>query len=147
MNVNGQLPPLDSFLPYQITRLANLLSQRTAVIAREAAGLTLSQWRVLAAVADRPACTAREVVAVTPMDKGAVSKAVKSLIDMNMLRREASRDDGRISLLNLSPKGRRAYLAIATEVRQLEDRLYAGLAAQEGRAFLEKLKSMAERLG
>ncbi|MEM8985784.1 MAG: MarR family winged helix-turn-helix transcriptional regulator [Pseudomonadota bacterium] len=122
---------LDAFLPYQITRLADQIARRTAAIAKRHDGLNLSQWRVLAAVAERPGRTANEVVAVTPMDKGIVSRAVKSLIEMNLISRKASKKDGRISRLFLTVKGRRSYDAMAAEIRGVDETLRAPLSQQE----------------
>lgn len=65
---------LNDFLPYQLVVLADKIDRRTAKIARERGDLSLSQWRVMAAVAGKAGTTARDVVAATPMDKGIVSQ-------------------------------------------------------------------------
>ena len=133
---------LKSFLPYQVSLLANRIARRTAEIAKRHSGLNLSHWRVLAAIAETPGRTANDVVAVTPMDKGIVSRAVKSLIDMNLISRKASKEDGRLGHLFLTARGARAYHAIAADVRDLDARLRAGLSATE----LKGLSSAVEKL-
>ena len=45
---------LDTYWPYQIVVLADIISRRTAAIVKEQADLNLSQWRVLAAIAENP---------------------------------------------------------------------------------------------
>jgi len=70
---------LDHFWPYQVVVLADQISRYTVSIVKAEAGLNSSQWRVLAAVADKPGRTAAEVTTVTPMDKTIVSRAVNSL--------------------------------------------------------------------
>ena len=135
---------LETFLPYQISLLADLIARQTAAIAKVHDGLNLSHWRVLAAVAEAPGRTANDVVAVTPMDKGIVSRAVKSLIDMNLLSRKASRDDGRIGHLHLTAKGMRRYAAIAADVRGVERRLRAALSDDEWSALGGMLTALNE---
>ena len=87
---------LTEYWPYQITVLADRIARRTSRVVKEH-GLNLSQWRVMAAVAEVPGRTSVEVVTVTPMDKGIVSRATKALLNMGLLRREASQLDGRIT--------------------------------------------------
>ncbi len=110
---------LDAFVPYQISVLADLIARRSAAITKSC-GINLSQWRVLAAVADRPGRTANEVTSVTPMDKGIVSRAVKGLLELGLLIRNASQEDGRLAHLFLTPKGRRTYTKLASEIRKIE---------------------------
>ena len=82
------------------------------------------------------------------MDKGIVSRAVKSLIDMRFVSRKASKDDGRRGHLFLTAKGARAYQAIATEVREVEAAMIETLSTDEIRTLgdaLEKLSATFAR--
>ena len=56
---------LDTYWPYQIIVLAERLSRRTSTIVKQH-GLNLSQWRVLAAIAEVPGRSSVEVVSITP---------------------------------------------------------------------------------
>jgi len=149
MNVKRDCTPirLNSFLPYQITLLADRISRRTAAIARRHDGLNLSQWRVLAAIAEVPGRTANAVVEITPMDKGLVSRAVKSLIDMNLIVRKAAKQDGRLGHLFLTRKGARRYDAIAAKVRKLDDSLRSALSPSESALFSSLLARVLEAAG
>ena len=80
-------------LAYQVTVLADQIARRTSSVVKRYE-LNLSQWRVLAAVADKPGRTSAEVVTITPMDKGIVSRATKALLTMGLLTRVASQSDG-----------------------------------------------------
>ena len=87
--------------------LADKIARRTTKIVKEH-GLNLSQWRVLAAIADVPGRTSAEVVGITPMDKGIVSRATRALLDMGLIRRLASQSDGRVGYAPISLReGRR----------------------------------------
>ena len=100
---------LDAYWPYQVTVLADRIARLTSAIVKREAGLNLSQSRVLAAIAEVPGRTAVDVVTVTPMDKGIVSRATKALLEAGLVIRRASQADGRVSHLYLTGKGKDVY--------------------------------------
>ncbi|MEM7765189.1 MAG: MarR family winged helix-turn-helix transcriptional regulator [Pseudomonadota bacterium] len=116
---------LHQFWPYQVTVLADQIARYTMQHVRAVADFNQSQWRVLAAVADRPGSTAAQVTEITPMDKTLVSRAVSSLIASGHITRTLDTGDRRRSALALTELGQRCYQAIAT-------RLNAALATQFG---------------
>jgi DNA-binding MarR family transcriptional regulator len=126
---------LDSYWPYQLTVLADRISRRTAALVKAHAGLNLSQWRVLAAIAERPGRTAVDVVTVTPMDKGIVSRATKALLEMGLVVREASQDDGRVSHLHLTEKGHALYRVLSPRVAAVLQRADNTLSTEEQARF------------
>ncbi len=146
MDVKRSVEPieLNAFLPYQFSLLADRISRQTAAVAKQHNGLNLSHWRVLAAIAEAPGRTANDVVAITPMDKGIVSRAVKSLIDMKLIVRKASKDDGRIGRLFLTAKGTRVYHSMAKGVRAVEGVLKAALSRNEQKALSALLSKLME---
>jgi len=121
---------LDTYWPYQITVLADRIARRTSRIVK-AHGLNLSQWRVLAAVAEQPGRTSVDVVTITPMDKGIVSRATKALLTMDLVRREASQLDGRISHLFLTASGTELYRQLIPDVEAIVMRAHTGLSADK----------------
>lgn len=104
---------LDEFWPYQAVVLGDLISKHTHALLKEIGHLNLSQWRVLAAIGDKPGLSAVEVVAKTPMDKGIVSRAVTFLIESNYVRRKIDAADKRKSALFLTPKGKKLHAQIS----------------------------------
>jgi DNA-binding MarR family transcriptional regulator len=61
--------------------LTNLISSAIAGAYRERFGLSIPEWRVLAVLANSPDLSAAEVAQRTAMDKVAVSRAVRSLLN------------------------------------------------------------------
>lgn len=107
---------LDDFWAYQIVVLADKVSRHTLDIVRSEANLNQSQWRVLAAVADKPGRSSAEVTAVTPMDKTIVSRAVASLIKSGLLKRTPSAHDKRIAALTMTEDGAQRYALISEKL-------------------------------
>ncbi len=105
---------LEGYWPYQVIVLADLVSRHTQSVLKAHGSLNVSQWRVLAAIGEKPGRTAAEVVTVTPMDKGIVSRATATLVEDGLVSKKADPDDRRRSELFLTPKGKHQYQAVAT---------------------------------
>lgn len=107
---------LESFWPYQVIVLADQISRYTLEVVRSEADINQSQWRVLAAIADKPGRTAGEVTVVTPMDKTIVSRAVSSLIEQGLVEKTPSQGDKRRSTLETTTAGMETYRTIAAKL-------------------------------
>ncbi len=134
---------LERYWPYQITVLADRIARRTSRIVKHH-GLNLSQWRVLAAIAEEPGRTSVDVVTITPMDKGIVSRATKALLSMGLVRREASQLDGRISHLFLTTTGVELYRELIPEVEAIVLKADTGLSANKQRELSDHLGDLME---
>lgn len=113
---NDTIMKLDEYWPYQVTVLADLVSKHTTSVLKRHGDLNLSQWRVLAAVAEKQGRTAAEVVTVTPMDKGIVSRATSSLVDQGVLKKQNDKDDKRRARLFTTALGQETYQAIRRDL-------------------------------
>jgi DNA-binding MarR family transcriptional regulator len=136
---------LERFLPYRLAVLSHRLSEALAAIYETGHGLSTPQWRVMAAVADRPGRTAQDVVRMTPMEKATVSRAVSALIARGFLKREADARDGRASRLVLTAAGEAAYAEIAPRILAAEAELTAALPAETKAQLLALLDALDER--
>lgn len=109
---------LDNFWAYQVVVLADHVSRYTLDIVRSESDLNQSQWRVLAAIADKPGRSAAEVTAVTPMDKTIVSRAVASLIKDGLIKRTPSAEDKRVGALEMTESGSAHYARISQKLAE-----------------------------
>ena len=107
---------LAEFWPYKAVFLADQISKFTRRVASETANLNLSQWRVLAAIAEQPGRTAAHVTRVTPMDKTIVSRAVQSLITLELIKTSPDNNDKRRISLHATQKGDDIYKDIASKL-------------------------------
>ena len=109
---------LDNFWPYQVVVLADQISRYTLSVVKDKANLNSSQWRVLAAVADKPGRSAAEVTSVTPMDKTIVSRAVASLIEIGLIQKSQTTLDKRRQALTMTPEGLKIHASISRELNR-----------------------------
>ncbi|GAB4520233.1 MAG: MarR family transcriptional regulator [Amphiplicatus sp.] len=139
---------LSEFLPYRIVALGHLLSRRLGRAYADE-NLAIPEWRVLAVVSQAEAMAARDVTAMTPMDKMAVSRAVASLEGKGLVLRKPDPSDRRVSMLYLSAKGRALFARVARLALDFEARLMEALDEGEARALraaLDKLDARARQL-
>jgi len=143
MSKKTPLITLDDFWPYQAVVLADQISRYTMSVVRVEADLNLSQWRVLAAVAEKSGRSAAEVTALTPMDKTIVSRAVSSLISLGLISKIPDASDKRRSSLSTTDSGRAIYEKVAA-------RLNASLLKTDGttspKEFTQMLKSFSQKM-
>lgn len=135
---------LDRFLPYKLSALSNRVSDAIARQYSERFALSISEWRVMAALGNTPWLSASEVAQRTAMDKVQVSRAVASLVETERVERMPDAEDGRIVRLALSRDGQAVYRQIVPLALELEARLVATLTAEE-RASLDKIMQKLTR--
>lgn len=135
---------LDDFWPYQAVVLADQISRYTLNIVRAEADLNLSQWRVLAAVAEKPGRTAAQVTAITPMDKTIVSRAVSSLIAAQLITKTSDTTDKRRSSLSATQTGQQIYTKIAARLNT--DMIASFDSGAQPHLFNEMLKEFSRKM-
>ena len=86
---------LTTFLPYQLTHLATLVSNDFSSIYKKEFDLTIPQWRIIANLAQSGQSTAKQLCTQADMDKSTVSRAVKTLIDEGLIYSELNKHDKR----------------------------------------------------
>lgn len=129
---------LEDFLPYKLSVLSNRISQAIARQYAEQFDLSITQWRVVAILGQFDAISANEVAEKTVMDKVAVSRAVTTLLNRELLIREFDADDRRRSQLSLSPSGQALHAQIAPLALAYEQSLLASFS-QEQREHAEQM--------
>lgn len=133
---------LEQFLPFRLSVVSNALSEAIAAVYRDEHGLSLTEWRLLAVLAECPGETAQRLVQRTRLDKVTISRGLKALVTRGLVERSADRADGRRRPLRLSSAGTRLYHTIAPAVLARErEILGALLPAQE-----EQLRGLLDRL-
>ena len=129
---------LETFLPYRLSVLSNTLSQAIAKVYDKRFDLSVTEWRAMAVLGNRPDISAREVAERTAMDKVAISRAVARMLKKGRIERSTARHDKRQSVLRLSEEGWRIYNQVAPLALEHEQRLLAHLDAEE-RQWLERI--------
>ena len=141
---------LENFLPYRLSILAQVVSEALHALYADRFALTVTQWRVMAALGRFAPLTASEVGQRIVMDKVAVSRAVTALLRRGLVERVTDRADRRRASLRLSARGKALHARIVPIALDYEKRLVAALDAGERRRFdalTDRLLDRARALG
>lgn len=136
---------LEQFLPYRLSLLSNTVSSGISIAYRNAYGLSVTEWRVVAVLGRFPGQTASEIVRRTAMDKVAISRAVKKLQEKGLVERSAHEEDRRRQpLLLTEDDGQRLYQAVIPKALAYERALLDSLSSAE-RENLDRLLQKLQR--
>lgn len=129
---------LEHFLPYRLSVLSNQISTAISHAYDRRFKLSITEWRVLAVLAQFPGISAREVAERTAMDKVAISRAVAHLLAQGRIERDTHAGDRRRAVLHLSAIGAAIYAEVAPRARAYEQSLLDCLSGSE-RAALDRI--------
>ena len=147
--VEPQTLALERFVPYRLSVLTNTVSRAIARLYDDRFGLSIPEWRVMAALGRYGRLTASEICGVTAMDKVQVSRAVGRMERRKLVRRVDDATDRRRRPLSLTRTGAGVYAEIVPLALEQEARLLTALDAAEFRALdrlLQKLQAQAATL-
>ncbi|MBN2972214.1 MarR family transcriptional regulator [Roseomonas aeriglobus] len=133
---------LDDFLPYRLSIASNRVSDAVAGTYRALFGLRISEWRLVAVLAESEGLSQQALGARTQMDKVTVSRAAIALVDRGLVTRAPNPGDQRSHILALTPAGRALYAEVAPKALEIERRLFGAFDAAE----LVQLRSMLARI-
>ncbi|SJZ56913.1 DNA-binding transcriptional regulator, MarR family [Enhydrobacter aerosaccus] len=131
----SQVLELENFLPYRLSILTQVVSEALHDLYAGPFGLTVTQWRVMAALGRFAPLTASEVGQRIVMDKVAVSRAVAGLMNRGLIERATDRKDRRRASLRLSTAGSDMHAQIVPIALAYEARLHEALSEDEQRLF------------
>ncbi len=119
------------------------LSDRDSVAAYLAdTGLPLGEGRCLAAVGAFAPLSVNDLAQRANLDKGQASRAAQSLVDQQLISKQASSSDGRAVVLSLTPQGLQRWQRVVTLIERRNDEIFGCLSAAERKL----LASMLDRL-
>lgn len=132
---------LDRYLPYLINRAGVSLATRFSTTLRQA-GITLQDWRVLAALREKNGQRLTELAQRTSIEVSTLSRLVGGLETAGMVSRGRDSDDARAIAIRLMPAGEAAMAMLTPAAQQLEGMAVTGLSEAE----IAQLKTLLERV-
>ncbi|MBT8052412.1 MAG: MarR family transcriptional regulator [Xanthomonadales bacterium] len=137
---------LELFLPYRLSLLTNTVSQGIARGYRQQYDISVTEWRILAVLGRFPGLAAKEIAQRTAMDKVAVSRAVKTLVEKNLLQRITDPTDRRRLALHITPdKGKQLLEEVVPLARAYEQKLLSALNPVERTALSSAIKKLQQK--
>jgi DNA-binding MarR family transcriptional regulator len=141
------MPPsgLTDHLGYWLRQVSNHVSH---AFARRLAGedVTVAEWALLRVAFDEPMAPSR-IADRMGLTRGAVTKLADRLIAKGLIRREASREDGRAQTLTLTSQGRGFVPRLAALADANDAACFAHLPDADREALARILKDMVRQAG
>lgn len=123
--------PLHQFLTYRLSRVQAKLNAQASAMLRVHAGLTLSQWRILALVGAAGQTRLSDLSRIAAMDKGLLSRNLKALIAGGMVLSKQDDIDQRVQHLSLSKSGKALFERTLPKMRKRQNHLRSSLTVLE----------------
>ena len=139
--------PLYRFLTYRLHRVHAKLNSQATRILEEIAGLSLTQWRIVALVGSMPGATSTDLVRLSGIDKGLFSRKLKTLVAEGLIRSGEGATDSRVHPLSLTRSGQALYDRVLPVMQARQTRLQSVLEGDEYSVLmgaLEKLERLAD---
>jgi DNA-binding MarR family transcriptional regulator len=133
---------LECFLPHRLAVLASSGAEALAPIYAQH-GLSQSEWVVLAAIAERPRTSAKAIGATFHMQKSKVSRAVRTLLDRNLIMGTLQPRDRRLIELTLTQQGTVVYRLCGTAIADFARKLESVLTPADRHVLLRNLAQLA----
>lgn len=140
--------PLHRFLTFRLSRVQAKLNAQATRVLREASGITLTQWRIIALIGALGQSRLSELARDAALDKGLLSRNLKTLIEGGIVEAEQDEADHRVQNLRLSAKGNRIFEHTLPVTRARQQMLREDLSDHELEVFhrvLDKLEISAEK--
>lgn len=132
---------LDLYLPYLINRAGVSLAMRFNAALRKA-GVTLQDWRVLAALREHDGQRLTELALRTSIEVSTLSRLVGGLETNGLVSRSRDSGDARAIAIRLTPAGEKVTISLTPSAAQLEQLAVAGLSD----ADIAQLKDLLHRI-
>lgn len=139
---------LTQFLSYRIVRVHQTLNAQAVAVLDAVAGITLTQWRLIAMIGTGTATTARDVTRKTMIDPAMISRTTKTLEEAGLLTTSRPDNDRRVVEMELTPRGREIFDRTLPYMKTRQQALMDALDADEQDiifGILDKLELAAER--
>ena len=148
--MQSQVPDTDrfatefrAFITFRIAKTTNLLNSQAAYVLRKNSNLSLTEWRIISLINAVNETTASEIVKTTFIDKGQISRTVRSLADKGLLLAKQRGGSRRKTELRLSPEGKALHRRIVAIMTSRQRHLTSEFTSEELAAFhtaLDKLE-------
>jgi DNA-binding MarR family transcriptional regulator len=136
-----------AFVTFRLARVQNQLNAQASNILRDLCDLSLTEWRVVSLVHALKETTATVISREAQMDKGQISRAVKSLVKNGYLNAATNERDSRLNILSLEQKGIEVFDKVVEVMKARQVRLTSEITADELDVFysvLDKLEAQTK---
>lgn len=131
---------------YQINNLANQINIRVDRMVKKLLQVSLTEWRVVAIVANENGTTQQRLMDVVALDRSVVSRALQGLKKNGFIEARTDKDDARLSRIYVTQKGAELYKNSEHLAIEGDENLLFGLNEKELETLFTLLEKVANNL-
>ena len=135
---------VDSYLPYLLARASfSISSEFHAQV--EAAGFTVSEWRILASLSGVKQRTVGELADIVLAKQPTVTKMVLRMASEELVRRTPCTQDKRQAWVSITPKGKKMVMPLLKKAALHEKKVLATLGASQSHSLKSILQNLIRK--
>ena len=133
---------LEQFLTYRLHQVNKITDKASSEAYAQELGLPVGEARCLAAIGNFAPLSVAQLAARANLDKAQASRAAQALVERGWVRKDASADDARGVVLQLSAEGRRWWTRVMRLITRRNEEIFGCLSRPEQ----EQLAGLLERV-
>jgi len=135
---------VDSYLPYLLARASfSISSEFHAQV--EAAGFTVSEWRILASLSGVKQRTVGELADIVLAKQPTVTKMVLRMASEELVRRTPCTQDKRQAWVSITPKGQKMVMPLLKKAALHEKKVLATLGTSQSHSLKSILQTLIRK--
>jgi DNA-binding MarR family transcriptional regulator len=144
----SQAIDFERYVPTVVSRLSMKLRASAKVYFQESYGLTLLDWRIISFLAAEGPSSAYDIWTLGTLEKAAVSRALRGLVDRSFVAiRDDRKSTRRRSVVSLTKAGRRLHDLTFDEIVIRHQRLVGDLTRDQIETFVRTAQHIERRIG
>lgn len=139
---------LTSFVTFRLAHVQNRLNAQASKILRDAAGITLVEWRILILLKSMGGSSLTDLAETTTIDKGQLSRNINAMITKDLIHAQANPEDQRKQILHLTASALDLSDRLFPLMRQRQEHLLHKVEPNELEIFfkvLDQIDAAAEK--
>ncbi len=131
-----------TFVTLKLARLQNNLNAQATALLKEKVGLSLVEWRVIQMLRMHENAFMTELAELAQMDKGQLSRKIKSMVAKGLLRVETDADDKRMQHIRLTEAALEISAEMMPTMQKRQALLVAGISEEDLETFYAVVAKM-----
>ncbi|MEO1557748.1 MAG: MarR family winged helix-turn-helix transcriptional regulator [Pseudomonadota bacterium] len=139
-----------SFVTFRLARLQNRLNAQGAALLKSKSGLSLVEWRLIQTLRMIKNASLTEIAEHVQMDKGQLSRKIKSMVEKGLLKSKTDTHDHRVQHLALTPRAEELSARMMPVMEGRQQRLLADVSGEELEVFysvIDKIEAASKFRG
>lgn len=137
---------LEKYFPYFLGTISNRWTATSSQLYLERFDIGIGEWRVLASIRALGSASSQEVLNLTSMDAGAISRSIRKLETKGLVKALEGRFAGRTKPFGMTPAGTKLHDKVSALARKREEILLQDLSTQDREHLLRSMRKILKRI-